>query len=432
MKKILRLLKKIIRAVLPSENLVNYCWHLPVEILCALYYGFPGRKIKVIGVAGTKGKTTTAYFIAQLLEGVGKRAALYSTAAVKIAGKEELNTQKMTTPGRGFMQALLKKAVQAKCDYAVLEISSHGLKQFRLVGIPFSVIVLTNMMPDHLDYHKTSQDYTLSHQRMIGRKTKVVVYNAEDQYLKSLSLPQTYRVSFGQNSDCDMRINNVRAEDQGTGFTLSFKRKTYAYWIPTLGDFNVYNTAAALGALRGIGIDIAELKNKVAALVPAPGRMEKIANNLGLTVIVDYAHSPDSFEQVFKAMTPLPSSKLIAITGACGDRDSRVRPKMGKLLGEYCDYVVLTNDDPYTEDPQQIIGHLLKGLSALPKMEQNKTYWMIMDRRSAIEKGLSLACPGDIVLILGKGAEQWQVFKDKKIPWDDRQVAKEILQKKTA
>jgi UDP-N-acetylmuramoyl-L-alanyl-D-glutamate--2,6-diaminopimelate ligase len=427
MKKYLRLIKKIIRQILPSENLINYFWHLPIEWFGAVWHGFPGRKIKVIGVAGTKGKTTTAYFISQLLEGLGKRVALYSTAAVKIAGQEELNTQKMTTPGRGFMQKVLARAVKAQCDYAVLEISSHGLKQFRLIGISFAVVVLTNMMPDHLDYHKTAQDYTLSHQRMIGPRTKVVVLNREDADLKRIKTGNVHCVAFGQDNSSDMRINNIQTQDKQTSFTLSYLTRTVPFVLPTLGIFNVYNTAAALAAMRGIGIDISELQEQVKKLVPAPGRMEIIPNHLNGTVIVDYAHSPESFEQVFKTIKPRVKGKLIVITGACGDRDDKVRPKMGKLLGEYCDKVVLTNDDPYTENPDKIINDLLKGLTTMPQMKKDESYWVIMDRREAIAKGLLLMTAGDVVLVLGKGAEQWQVFKDKKIPWDDRQVVREVL-----
>ncbi|KKS91384.1 MAG: UDP-N-acetylmuramoylalanyl-D-glutamate-2,6-diaminopimelate ligase, UDP-N-acetylmuramoyl-L-alanyl-D-glutamate-2,6-diaminopimelate ligase [Parcubacteria group bacterium GW2011_GWC1_43_12] len=430
MKKYIRFIKKIIRIILPSEGLINYFWHLPIEWLYAVRYGFPGRKITVIGVAGTKGKTTTAYFIAQLLESIGKRVALYSTAAVKIAGKEELNTEKMTTPGRGFMQRLLLRAVRAQCEYAILEISSHGLKQFRLIGIPFPVVIFTNMMPDHLDYHKTDRDYTFSHQRMIGPKTKVVAINGEDAQLRKLRITGTHTIIFGKGDGCDMRINNVEGESGGTSFTLSYLSKTIPLYIRTLGIFNVYNATAALAALRGIGVDILELRENIKALIPAPGRMESIPNEYGYTVIVDYAHSPDSFDQVLKTMKPQTKGNLIAVTGACGDRDARVRPVMGKLLGQYCDYVVLTNDDPYTEDPEKIIQELHEGIRTVLTMKEEKSYWIIMDRRSAITKGLSLAKSGDIVMILGKGAEQWQGFKDKRIPWDDREVARELLNEK--
>ncbi len=426
-------IKKILGRFFPIQSIINWCWHLPQEIFLTFLFGFPGRKMKVIGVAGTKGKTTTAYFISQLLEASGERTALYSTAAIKIGEKERLNELKMTTPGGVFLRRFLRDARRAGCTYVVLEVSSHALKQFRLWGIPFVAVVITNMMPDHLDYHKTAQDYTMSHMRMFGARTRVTVVNGDDENSSTFAKMRRRVLTFGAREYNTFRIANISSTETGMSFDVSYYGRTDHYNVPYIGEYNAYNTTAALATLYGLDIPIKNLSGAVSNLIPAPGRMEKIHSDKGFDVIVDYAHSPDSFENLFKAIKPLAKGKIIAVTGACGDRDARVRPKMGELLAEYCDQTVITNDDPYTEDPEKIMNELISGLTAnresriANRMIENVNWWKIPDRKSAIQKGIELAGYNDMVLVLGKGSEQWQVFKDKKVPWDDRKVVKEIL-----
>ncbi|OIO50627.1 MAG: hypothetical protein COV41_02225 [Candidatus Brennerbacteria bacterium CG11_big_fil_rev_8_21_14_0_20_43_10] len=435
MRGVIRFIKKLIRAILPSEEAVNYCWHLPIQIAIALRYGLPGHHIKVIGIAGTKGKTSTAHFISQLLESTGEKTALYSTTTIKIGNVERLNDLKMTTPSRTFLQRFLRDALKAHCTHAVIEVSSHGLKQFRLWGIPFAVAVLTNMTPDHLDYHKTAQDYTMSHMRMIGNRTRAVIVNGDDENLKPFAGMRRRIFTFGKNAYNIFKIQNIQPNAQsGMTFEIEYYGHRTAYTVPYIGEYNAYNTAAALATLYGLEIDIDSLRDAVSNLAPAPGRMEYILCDKGFDIIVDYAHSPESFEKLFQAITPALQGNLIAVTGACGDRDATVRPDMGRLLAKYCQYVVITNDDPYTEDPEKIMQGLISGLTTNNKQQttkliENVSWFQIPDRRKAIRKGIELARKGDTVLVLGKGAEQWQVFKDKKIPWDDRKIVQEILNK---
>ena len=422
-----RSFKKFLRQHLPVEGLINTFWHLPQEIFLTMLYGFPGTRIPVIGVAGTKGKTTTAYFISQLLEASGEKTALYSTAAIKIGNKERLNELKMTTPGGVFLRKFLRDAKREGCTYVVLEVSSHALKQHRLWGVPFTAVVITNMMPDHLDYHKTAYDYTMSHMRMFSGKTRVTVVNGDDESSAVFANLRRRVLTFGQKDFNTFRIKNMTATETGMAFDMEYYGHKAQYAVPYIGDYNAYNTVAALATLYGLEKLIDGMGEAVSRLVPAPGRMEKISSDKGFDVIVDYAHSPDSFENLFKAVKPLAKGKIIAVTGACGDRDWRVRPQMGRLLAEYCDRVVITTDDPYTENPEKIASELIRGLVESKAMVEGQTWFNIPDRKTAIQKGIALAQKDDMVLVLGKGAEQWQVFADKKIPWDDRKVVKELV-----
>ena len=433
-------LKKIIRKILPARaynELMPYFFHLPKAILANLIFGFPARKIRIIGVAGTKGKSTTTYLINQLLEALGFKTAILSTTTVKIGQNEQLNDFKMTSVDSMDLQKFLKKAAGENCQFAVLETSSHALKQFRTWGVGFEVVVLANMMPDHQEYHKSVDDYTFSHKKMIGSNTKALVLNGDDVNLEPFKKLDVRQITFGLHSGNSFYAKDVEINESGSEFRLVFSGHEQFFSTPLPGKFNLYNVLAALSAVRALDLDVSTLEKQVRELKAAPGRVEEIANNLGVEIIVDYAHSPDSFENLFSAIKPYVKKKLITVTGACGERDASKRPIMGSILAEYCNLVVITNDDPYGEDPEKIARELISGLTKSGKFfpaeggsasgGESKNYWKILDRREAIKKAIQLAKKGDTIVILGKGAEQWQMFKDSKIPWDDRKVVREIL-----
>lgn len=419
---------EFIRKIVP-KNLKNYLWHFPKAVIANIVYGFPARKIKVIGVAGTKGKTTTSYLISQLLESYGKKTALISTAVIKVGGQEKLNDLKMTSPSSFYIQKFLKEAVSKSCDYLVLETSSHALKQFRTWGIDFEAVVITNLIPDHLEYHKTKEDYILTHKKMISKKTKVLVLNNDDEYSNDFKNLNVFKILIGEKSTSNLKLEDYSFSENGSKIVFSYQDKEYNCFLPLIGKFNIYNFLSAVGCLNGLGFEIDNLGEKSLKLKPAPGRNEIIYYN-NFTVIVDYAHSPESFESFFRAIKPFIKGKLIVVTGACGERDRNKRPKMGELLAFYSDLVVITNDDPYGEDPEQIAQDLILGLARSNKFQESKNFWKILDRREGIKKGIDLAEKNDVVAILGKGSEQWQVFKNYKIPWDDRKIAKEIIESK--
>ncbi len=422
-------IKKIIRKII-SEKLIIIFWHLPQSFLAALVNNFPAKKIKVIGVAGTKGKTTTAFLISQVLEGSGKKVALISTALMKIGEKEELNKVKMTTPSPFFLQKFIKKAVKANCEYLVLETSSHALMQYRTLNIPFRIAVLTNMMPDHLEYHKTKEEYSESHFKMINSKLKYLILNGDDENLSNfINQPIDFskKIIFGLNSKKNIIAKNIILDFNGSKFNIKTPKGSTDINIPLLGKFNVYNTLAAItvGIYENLELDI--IRKTLSKISGVPGRVEKINCGQNFEVIVDYAHSTDSLTNFFDGVSCFKKNKVITVFGACGDRDPNTRPLMGTIIDKNSDYIIVTNDDPFTEDPEQIANNLLTGIK---KKKNNENLWKILDRKLAIKKAISLAQKDDLVLILGKGAEQWQIFNNKKIAWDDREIVRKILNKK--
>ncbi len=384
-------MKRFLKKILGKETIARL-WHLPKAVLAAALYGFPGRSLTVIAVAGTKGKTSTAYFISQLLDKLGIANVLFSTAALKINGEESLNSLKLTTPTPFFLQRFLYRAKRRGCTHAVLEVSSHAIVQRRLWGVPLQYVVLTNLMPDHQEFHASGKEYQQTHLALITSRLKLLVLNGDDPNLTSfqnLSVPQLV--------------------------------------VHESGSFQESNIACARAAVESLGIKSEKIIPFLASLRSAPGRMEKIDEGQQFQVIVDYAHSPESLRAFFENLPRVTIGKVIVVFGGCGERDPAMRPVMGAILDSHSNTVIVTNDDPYSEDPESISGQLLDGIV---NKERDRDLFVILDRRDAIKKALLAAHDGDIVCILGKGAEQWQVFKNKKIPWDDRVVVRELLHEK--
>lgn len=388
------LLKKII-----SQKLIDKLWHTPRAIVASIFFGFPAKSLTCIAVAGTKGKTSTAYFLYQILKESGLKTALFSTALVSLPGDETLNAWKMTTPDPFSLQHFLRSAVKSGCTHAVIEVSSHALKQNRVWGITFPVAVITNLIPDHLDYHKTASDYINTHRALVTPHLQSLIINGGDPSSKFFAtLPSA--LDYSKNSDCEENIVSLPI-----------------WWAPLQKG----NICAAIMAAQALNIPEEKISRALPALISPPGRFEEIVERQNFRVIVDYAHSPESLTYFFEGIKPLTKGSLIAVFGACGDRDKTVRSTMGSILERYADHTFLTTDDPYSENPEDIADMVENGFSNKKKMTR------ILDRKTAIQTALSMAKTGDCVCILGKGAEQWQIFRDKKIPWDDRMVVREIL-----
>jgi UDP-N-acetylmuramoyl-L-alanyl-D-glutamate--2,6-diaminopimelate ligase len=447
--------KNILRKILPYRIIL---WtHKIRAVFAAVFYGFPARKLIIIGVAGTKGKTTVCNLIAKILEEDGKKVAMITTANLKIGKKEWLNKVKMTTPSSFFIQKFLRNAVEKKCDYAIVETTSHGLVQYRHWGIPYQIVVLTNLMPDHLDYHKTYENYRDSHLRLFNKNLKTLILNKDDQrleYFKNLNKTKSC-LSFSLKNQANFFANEIKLEKGGTNFELVVNNKTIKVNSPLLGEFNVSNCLAAVAVGSVCKINLDKIKNALEKIKGIEGRLEKIKlYGQNFEVIVDYAHSPDSLETFYKTVVPYAKGKIIVVLGACGDRDKTYRPALGKLAAKYADYVIVTNEDPYSEKPEDIIEQVFDGVissfegeDAYPrlredklrennqkkKFKENKNCWKILDRKEAIEKAIGLAEENDLVLITGKGAEQWIVYGasgEKKVPWDDREVVREVIKEK--
>lgn len=398
--------------------------HLAEAILASWYYGRPAGRIVIMGVTGTNGKTTTANLIARILEEDGKKVALASTINFRVAGKELTNTSKFTTLGGWRLQRFLREAADAGCGYAVLEVSSHALDQRRTAGISFQIAVITNVTREHLDYHRTMERYRAAKRRLFDNSTKAVV-NLDmwepDFFLEGASERRTYsRI----DASADFFAEGIEAGIDGSRFSVA--GVSFSLRLP--GVFNIENALAAIATTSSIGVPLLTAARAIAKVTLVPGRMEKIPNRLGATILVDYAVTPDSLEKLYELVASMrkKGTKIISVFGACGDRDRGKRSIMGEIVSSRADVVILTNEDPYHEDPERILDEIEVGVKG---KEAGKDFFRIFDRREAIRKALSLLFSGDILLVTGKGAEETIAIGDSRIPWNDRKVIEEELEK---
>ena len=398
-------MKGLIKKFIPSFLLDWY--HFLLALLGAFFYAFPSRKIKVIGVTGTNGKTTTTEMISKVLEEAGYKTAVMNSIRFKIGEEEESNMLKMTMPGRFKIQEFLRKAVTSGCQYAVLEVTSEGILQHRHRFINFEVAVLTNLSPEHIEAHKGFENYKKAKGRLFAATKKIHIINVEDKNAEYfLNFPAEKKYTYGLDG------GGIKNSD------IQFNLK-----LP--GEFNIYNALAAtcVGLSQGVSLDIC--KRTVEKIEGIPGRMEEVISQ-PFKVFVDYAFTPNALQKVYetiKSKVKSQKSKVICVLGACGgDRDKWKRPVLGEIAAKYCNEIIVTNEDPYGEKPMEIIEQVARG--AKGKAEK------IVDRREAIRKSLELAQSRDVVVITGKGCEPWLcVAGGRKIPWDDRKIVKEEFQK---
>ena len=408
----------------PVFEFFQPAYHLTLAYLAALVYGFPSRKIRVIGVTGTKGKSSTVYFLSRIFEGAGYKTAAISTIQFKIAEKEWPNSLKMTMPGRFAIQSFLAKAVKANCKFVVLEVSSQGILQNRHRFINFDTAVFTKLAPEHIEAHGSFENYKKYKLKFFEYVKNNHVINKDDKYFQEFyNIPAKNKITYSAGLPAS-QVEALRAGD--------YKNLKLKLW----GDFNVANAAAAIKTAEIYGID-AEKSGKILEQIESlPGRMELIEEGQNFKVVVDYAHTPDSMEAVYGSLKPklAENSKLICVFGATGGgRDKWKRPEYGKIAERYCDEIILTNEDPYDENPVSILEQIETGFSQAESIKpacrtgRSKVH-KVLDRKEAIQKGISLAKKGDIVIITGKGSESTMIIANgKKIHFDDRIAAKEIL-----
>ncbi len=398
--------------------------HLAEAVFASLYFGRPARKLLVIGVTGTNGKTTTANLIARILEEDGKKVALASTINFRIAGKESVNASKFTTLSGWRLQRFLRDSVVAGCTHAVLEVSSHALDQRRVSGIPYEVAVVTNVTREHLDYHKTMEGYRRAKRRLFDESKRAIV-NLDmwepEFFLEEVGERRTYS---HVDASADFFAEGVESTLDGSRFSVS--GVPFSLRLP--GMFNVENALAAIAATSSIGVPLLTAAKAIESVGLVPGRMEKVANHLGATILVDYAVTPDSLEKLYELVSTMrkDGSKIVAVFGACGERDRGKRPIMGEIVSSHADVVILTNEDPYHEDPERILDEIEAGIRG---KEKGKNFFRIFDRREAIRKALSALSVDDILLVTGKGAEETMALGDERIPWNDRNVIEDELEK---
>ncbi|MCH8888935.1 UDP-N-acetylmuramyl-tripeptide synthetase [Patescibacteria group bacterium] len=410
---------RLIKLVIPKPvlGIIQPPYHFLLAVMGVVLYKFPSRKIYIVGVTGTKGKTSTVELINAMLEEAGLNTALANTIRFKIGDKEERNLFKMTMPGRFFMQKFLRDAVDACCSHAVIEMTSEGVKQFRHKFIELDALVFTNISPEHIESHGTFQNYVQAKLKLkillekSSKNKKTIVANMDDKFGKSfLNAHVERKVPY---SLLTAEPYNIRID----GVALTFHDVYIS--SPLKGLFSVYNIIAAASFAWTRGVKIEQIKRAVESLVTIPGRVELIYEGQDFTAVVDYAHTPDSLEKVYKAF---PGRRLVCVLGNTGGgRDVRKRPLMGKLAEEYCAETILTDEDPYDEDPVKIINDMKKGFKHYKPI-------VIMDRRLAIRAALEKAKKNDVVLITGKGTDPYIMrARGKKEVWSDANVVREEL-----
>ncbi len=429
-------MKSFLKKIIPASLVIAY--HKLQAFCAAVYYRFPTKKLVVVGITGTKGKTSAANYVWSVLTAGGKAAGLIGTANIRIGTEERLNTHHMTMPGPWILQKLFREMVSKKCTHVVLEATSEGMKYYRHIGILFDTAIFTNLTPEHLPSHGGSFELykqtkarlfeSLAHARKIVDGKRVlthIIANADsphaEYYLKYASDTKT---TFGIDAG-DLRANDISETPHGVSFYVD--ETSYALSIP--GRFNIYNAlpAIAMGQIEQIAVE--NIQQGLRDLTLIPGRMERIDAGQPFTVIVDYAHENVSMNAVLDTARAMTHGKVIVLLGAeGGGRDKKKREDMGIAAGKKADVVILSNVDPYDDDPQEIVDDIAKHVLAQGKKEGVELF-RILDRRSGIEKAFSMATEGDSVIITGKGAEQSMIIGKEHIPWDDRTVVRELLEK---
>lgn len=417
---------------IPQHHPLRLLYHKTMAILAALYYRFPGDRMIVIGVTGTNGKTTTVHLISEILREAGHKVGFLTTADFRIDEELLSNEAKMTTLPPFKLQRYLRLMADQGCQYAVVEATSHALDQSRLWGVSIDIAVSTNVTHDHLDYHMTAEAYlkakgklfnSLNYSKRKPNIPKVSVLNADDAsvtYFQKFVTDRTFLYGIAKGS---FRASDITLRADSSTFTFRVPNDRAEITLPLPGQFNIENALAAATVAVALQINLPIIKRALEKAAPVPGRLEPIREGQKYSVIVDYAHAPDSLEKMLAMFRPLTSKRLMVVFGATGDRDRTKRVIMGEIVHRYADWIVLTDDDPYTEDPLQIMGEVKKGI---PRKE-GENFWIIPDRREAIRVALAVAREGDTVIVTGKGCEPYQVVGERKIPSDDRQIVRGYL-----
>jgi len=394
-------------------------YHYILSLTGALIYGFPSRKIFVVGITGTKGKTSTAELVNVMLEEAGFKTALLGTLRFKIGEESKMNKQKMTMPGRFFVQQFLKRAVKEKCDYVIVEMTSQGVLQYRHKFVQLDALIFTNLSPEHIESHGSYENYIQAKLKIAKalekshKKRKFLIVNADDKeaprFLNN-NIEEQYKYSILDAEPYELGKNGLIMTFDGVEIKAHLA-----------GKFNIYNILAAATFAKTQNIGIETIRNAVEKFKGIRGRVERIEEGQDFTAIVDYAHTADSLEKLYEAFSH--SKKICVLGNTGGGRDKWKRPVMASVADKHCDYIILTDEDPYDEDPREIIRDMEEGI-------QNKEYKVIMDRREAVNQALSSAKTGDTVLITGKGTDPYIMGPNNtKTEWDDATIVREELKK---
>lgn len=434
-----------IKKLIPHHFPLRILYHKCSAIVAALRYGFPAHGMNVIGVTGTDGKTTTSFLVTQLLLLSGKKVGMTTTVGFQILDTYTPNLTHKTTLGRFGLQQMLRKMKDLAVTDVVVEVSSHALDQYRVWGIPFSTGIFTNLSREHLDYHGTMERYFFAKKRLFdmvaGKKEEGnFIINARDTYAQRLlSTPFVRKILFTQGGlpkdltpEQDWIVfdaRNVTSTTFGQSFDLHVGGKVYPSEIGLVGDFNVDNVLAAMAAVFAEGVAVETIIPLLAKLNAVPGRMEEVKSIQGKgRIFIDYAVTPEALTKCYENLRSICKGNLIAVLGACGDRDQGKRPQMGDIATDLCDTVVFTDEESYSEDPREIIRMLVSGV----KEHNRDNYEVVEDRREAIERAISILKKDDVLVITGMGDQRSRIVNEVMEPWSDREVVGELLEKTAA
>ncbi len=391
------------------------------SLICANFYNNPAKSLKLIGITGTNGKTTTSFLIKQILEELGKKVGLIGTVQYLVC--DEAYPSKYTTPDPKELQRMFSLMVEADCEYCVMEVSSQALAQGRVAGLEFEIGAFTNLTQDHLDYHKTWENYFLA-KRKLFEHSKTAVINADDKSAFKLVEGLDCRVvSYAKNTNnADYVAKNVSYKACGVDYELvcdTIGRVS----CPIPGEFSVYNSLCAASVALTLGIDFEDVLLAISKSKGVKGRIEVVPTNTDYTVIIDYAHSPDGLENIIKSLRDIATGRIVTLFGCGGDRDATKRPIMGRIAAELSDFCVVTSDNPRSEDPKKIIDDILEGMKNVSTPKE-----VIVNRKEAIHYALENAQENDIILLAGKGHETYQILPEGTIHFDEREVIAEALE----
>ena len=411
---------------------------LALALLADRYYEHPSGRLRVVGITGTNGKTTTGYLIRSIVEAAGLPCGLTGTVVYSIGGEDREATR--TTPEAPDVQAMLREMVDRSCAAAVMEVSSHALALRRVDGIEFAGAVFTNLTRDHLDFHRDMEEYAAAKRRLFEMlpDTAPGVVNADDPRAAAFARATKKLVTYGMRAEADVTAHDVSLTLNGLAFEARTPRGSLHLRSPLVGRPNVYNVLASAAAAVALDLPSDAIERGVANLSGVPGRFQVVSNGSDdLTVIVDYAHTDDALRNLLETARSLAPGRLLTVFGCGGDRDRTKRPLMGAVAGRLSDLVVVTSDNPRTEDPAAIIEEILRGMPApgervVQAAGARRTVFgpdvhTVADRRAAIEQAIELAGPGDVVIVAGKGHEKYQVIGDRVLAFDDAEVAREAL-----
>jgi UDP-N-acetylmuramoyl-L-alanyl-D-glutamate--2,6-diaminopimelate ligase len=425
-----------LRKLIPDTHPIRLFYHKVMSTIAAIAYWFPADKMIVVGVTGTNGKTTVANLTTNILIEAGHKVGMVSTINFQIGAKKWVNTTKQTTFGAFKLQKLLRQMLNEDCKYVVLEVSSHAITQSRLVGVNVDVGVVTNITPDHVEYHGGFNNYLEAKgglfQKVINGKpkfgvSKTLISNQDDKYFTFFNQFDAERKMTYGFDDATLHVSGLEGDLSGSRFTLHVPDGEMPVNFKMPGDYNVYNALAASSVAAALQVPLGVIRDGLEKSDSVSGRFEHVNCGQEFDVVVDYAHAPESLEallEMYKERTP---GRLFAVFGATGGgRDKGKRPRMGEVADKHADYIVLTDDDPYEEDEWEIIENIAPGI----KRDEGRDFWKIPDRREAIRLALTMAEEGDTVVVAGKGCEEVMKLRGKTIPWNDRKVIEELLERK--